>query len=61
MANGTKLLTVFTKGSILDVWLGSYLFGQRTFFSIIKLIFWEKREFYLFYYNAFFKDRVLIK
>ena len=31
------------------------MFGQRTFFTIIKLVFGEKREFYLFYYNAIFK------
>ena len=37
------------------------IFGKRTFFSIIKLAFWEKLEFYLFYCNAIFKDRVLIK
>ena len=30
-------------------------------FSIIKLDFRGKRGFYLFYYNAFFKNRVLLK
>ena len=30
-------------------------------FSIIKLDFRGKRGFYLFFYNAFFKDRVLLK
>ena len=34
---------------------------QRTFFSTIKLAFQEKFEFYLFYYNAFFKDRILFQ
>ena len=33
------------------------MFGQRTFFSMIKPIFREKREFYLFFYDAIFKDR----
>ena len=28
------------------------------FFSIIKLVFWGKHEFYLFYYSAIFKDSV---
>ena len=37
------------------------LFGQKTFFSIIKVVFLGKREFYLFFYNAIFKDRLLIK
>ena len=37
------------------------MFGQRTFFSIIKLVFREKCEFYLFYYKAIFKDRVSFK
>ena len=37
------------------------IFGQGTFFSMIKLDFRGKREFYLFYYNAFFEDRVLFK
>ena len=36
-------------------------FGRRTFFSIIKLVFQGKREFYLFYYHAIFKDPVLFK
>ena len=34
---------------------------QRIFFSIIKLAFWEKREFRLFYYKATFKDSVLFE
>ena len=33
------------------------MFSQRTFFSIVNLL---KRESYLFYYNAIFKDHVLI-
>ena len=37
------------------------MLGQRTFFSIIKLVSRGKREFYLFYYKAFLKDRVLFK
>ena len=37
------------------------IFGQRTFFSNIKLVFWGKHEFYLFCYNAIVKDRVLFK
>ena len=37
------------------------IFGQRTFFSIIKIAFRGKPEFYLFYYNAIFKDGVLFK
>ena len=43
--------------------LTSYLviFGQRTFFSITKLVFREKRESYLLSNNVIFKDRVLFK
>ena len=43
--------------------LSSYemIFGETTFFSIIKLVFGGKREFYLFYYNAALKYRVLFK
>ena len=37
------------------------LFGQRTFFSITELVFRGKRDFYLFYYNAIFKDSALFK
>ena len=37
------------------------VFGQRTFFSIIKLVFRGKREFYSFYYNAVLKDCALFK
>ena len=37
------------------------IFGQKTFFSIIKLVFRGKSGFYLFCYNAIFKDRVLFK
>ena len=37
------------------------MFGQRTFSSIVKLVFRGKREFNLFHYNAIFKDRVLFK
>ena len=37
------------------------IFCQKTFFSIITLDFRGKRELYLFYYNAIFKDRVLCK
>ena len=37
------------------------MFGQRTFFSIIKFVFGEKDEFYIFYYITIFKDRVLFK
>ena len=37
------------------------ILDQRTFFSIIKLVFREKREFYLFYYDAIFKDSVFSK
>ena len=37
------------------------MFGQRTFFSIIKFVFREKDEFYLFYFITIFKDRVLFK
>ena len=46
-----------------NCYLPSYaiIFGQRTFVSFIKLDFWEKREFYLFYYSAFLKDHVLFK
>ena len=36
------------------------IFGQRTFFSIIKFVFREKRDFYLLYYNAIFRDHVLL-
>ena len=31
------------------------IFGQRTFFSIIKLVFRGKHEFYLFSYNGISK------
>ena len=34
---------------------------SENFFSIIKIVFWEKREFYLFYYNAILKDQGLFK
>ena len=37
------------------------IFSQRTFFSIIKLVFRGKCKFYLFYYSIIFKDRVLFK
>ena len=37
------------------------LFGQKTFFSITELVFRGKRDFFLFYYNAVFKDCVLFK
>ena len=37
------------------------MFGQGTFFFIKKLFSRGKREFYLLYYNAIFKDRVLFK
>ena len=38
------------------------IFGQRTFFSITKLVFQEKCEFYLFYYlNTISKDWILFK
>ena len=33
------------------------IFGQRTFFSFIKLDLWGKGEFYLFCYNVFFFQR----
>ena len=36
-------------------------FGQRTFFSIINLIFREKHEFYIFYNSLIFKFRILFK
>ena len=36
-------------------------FGQRISFSIIKLVFRRKREFYLFEFNAIFKSRVIFK
>ena len=35
------------------------IFGQRTFFLIIKLVFRGKSEFYLFCYNAILKDCAL--
>ena len=41
--------------------LVDWIFGQRTFFSIIKLVFWGKHEFYLFWYSAFFEDCKLFK
>ena len=37
------------------------IFGQRTFFSIIKLVLRQKYKFYLFYYNVIFKDHILVK
>ena len=41
--------------------LNSYAitFGQRTFFSIKKLVFPEKCEFYLFYYNAIHRSHII--
>ena len=36
------------------------MFGLKTFFSIIKLVFPEKQS-YLFYYNYVFKDKILFK
>ena len=44
-----KLLTYFLCD---DIWL-------ENFFSIIKLVFPGNIKFYLFYYNAIFKERVL--
>ena len=42
-----------------NCYLTSYviIFGQITFFSIIKLDFPGRHGFYLFYYNAILKDR----
>ena len=37
------------------------IFGQRAFIPIIKFVFQEKHEFYLFYYNTIFKDYALFK
>ena len=37
------------------------IFSQRTFFSIVKLVFRGNCKFYLFYYSVIFKDRVLFK
>ena len=37
------------------------IFGQRTFFFIVKLVFREKCEFYLFCDNTILKDCVLFK
>ena len=37
------------------------MFGQRTLFSIVNLVFLGYCESYLFYYNAIFEDRVLFK
>ena len=34
------------------------IFGQRTFFSLIKIVFQEKHEFYSFNNNVIFKDHV---
>ena len=50
------------KENVKNSWLTPYaiIFGQRTFFSIIELVFWEKHEFYLRHYNVIFKDRVLL-
>ena len=51
------------KKFLKDCHLTSYetKLGQRTFFSVIKLVFWEKHELYLFYCKAIFKDCVLFK
>ena len=46
-----KLLTYFVCDNI----------AERAFFPIIKLVSPGKREFYLFYYNAIFKDSMLFK
>ena len=46
-----KLLTYFECNNI---W-------SNDFFSIIKLVFWGKRDFYLSYYNTTLKDRLLFK
>ena len=71
VANVKNIVTarsyVFLKGErktfLKNCELTSYaiIFGQITFFSIIKLVFRGKRGFYLFHYNAVFKDRVLFK
>ena len=37
------------------------ILGQRPFFFIIKFVFREKPEFYLFYYHSILKDRVLFE
>ena len=37
------------------------MFGQRTFFSTVKLVLQGKREIYVFYQNANLKDCVLFK
>ena len=46
----------FSKNCKLNFY--AIIFGQMTFFSIIKLVFWGKRESYLFPY--IFKDRVYL-
>ena len=42
-----------------NIWSDNFLFYQKNCF--LELIFWEKREFYLFYFNSIFKDRVVFK
>ena len=37
------------------------IFGETVFFSIIKHVFGERREFYLYYYDHIFKDCVLFR
>ena len=53
--NGRNFLKTFNLTSY------AIIFGQRTCFSIIKLVSRGKREFYLLYYNVIFKYRVLFK
>ena len=56
----------YLKKNVRNFWktvdlLLTIIFGQRTFFSSIKLVFQGKRQFYLFYYDTIFKYRVLFK
>ena len=56
----------YLKKNVRNFWktvdlLLTIIFGQRTFFSSIKLVFQGQCQFYLFYYDTIFKYRVLFK
>ena len=56
----------YLKKNVRNFWktvdlLLTIIFGQKTFFSSIKLVFRGKRQFYLFYYDTIFKYRVYLR
>ena len=57
--NQNKEKEFFLKENVRNFY--AIISGHRTFFSIIEFVFRGKRGFYLFYYNAIFRDRVLFK